>query len=280
MSNLILVPTDFSEVCNNAIRYGVEMCKHLDHNLCLLHVIDKTSRAWMKKEKMTGQDIDDKLQTIAKEIEAEHGLIVQTLSRKGNIFETIGDVAKEIDADLMLMGTHGKLGLQKLTGSYALRVITDSPVPVIVVQNKMFKESFDRIVFPIDSTYSTRQKVAWAVYIANKYKAKIHLFRSRESSDEINHKLEVITAQIERIFKENDIEYEIETASREGSFALQVNDFAKYIKADLIMIMTNSNERFPVFMLGPWDERILFNPAGIPVMCINPHDYDYVVVGI
>lgn len=278
MSNLILIPTDFSEVCNNAIRYGIEMCKHLDHNLCLLHVIDKTSRAWLKKENQTEEAIDARLQNIAKDIEEEHGLVVQTISRKGTIFETIGDVAQEIDADLMLLGTHGKLGLQKLTGSYALRVITDSPVPVIVVQEKMFKESFNRIVFPIDSTYSTRQKVSWAVYIAKKYKAKIHMFRSLETSEDLNNKLNIITGQISDVFDENGIKYELETATREGSFALQVNDFAKYIKADLIMIMTNSNERFPVFMLGPWDERILFNPAGIPVMCINPYEYDYVII--
>ncbi len=279
MKKLILVPTDFSEVCNNAIRYGVEMCKHLDHNLCILHVVDKTTRAWMRKENLSMRDVNAKLQAIANEIEEKDKFVVQTLTRKGNIFESIGDVAEEIDAELMLLGTHGKVGWQKLTGSYALRVITDSPVPVIVVQEKMFKESFEHIVFPIDDSYSTRQKVAWAVYIAKKYDAKVHIYQSKETSVELRHKLEVISSQIKKVFNENKIKHQYYIAEKEGNFANQVNTFAEKIKADLIMIMTNGNENMPVFVLGPWDERILFNPAGIPVMCINPHDYDFVVIG-
>ncbi|MCF8230201.1 MAG: universal stress protein [Bacteroidales bacterium] len=279
MKKLILVPTDFSEVCDNAIRYGVEMCKNLDHNLCLLHIIDKTTRSWMKKDNISKEDIDAKLQKIARNIEEKDKFIVQTLSREGNIFETIGDVAEEIDAELMLLGTHGKVGWQKLTGSYALRVITDSPVPVIVVQEKKFKKSFDHIVFPIDDTYATRQKVSWAVYIAKKYNAKIHVFQSNETSSDLKHKLKVISNQIAKVFTENKVKYDFRVAEKEGQFASQVNQFAQKIEADLIMIMTNGNESMPVFILGPWDERILFNPAGIPVMCINPHDYDYVVIG-
>lgn len=278
MKKLILVPTDFSEVCNNAIRYGVEMCKNLDHNLCLLHVVDKTTRAWMKKENLSIRDINAKLQAIANEIEEKDKFVVQTITRKGNIFESIGDVAEEIDAELVLLGTHGKVGWQKLTGSYALRVITDSPVPVIVVQEKKFKKSFDNIVFPIDDSYSTRQKVSWAVYIAKKYDAKVHLFQSKEGSEDLRHKLGVISTQIKKVFTENKIRHEFQLAEKEGNFANQVNAFAEKIQADLIMIMTNGNENMPVFVLGPWDERILFNPAGIPVMSINPHDYDFVVI--
>ncbi|MDZ7741233.1 MAG: universal stress protein [Bacteroidota bacterium] len=279
MKKLILIPTDFSEVCNNAIRYGVEMCKHLDHNLCLLHVVDKATRAWMKKEKITIRDINAKLQAIANDIEEKDKFVVQTITRKGNIFESIGDVAEEIDAEMILLGTHGKVGWQKLTGSYALRVITDSPVPVIVVQENKFKDSFDHIVFPIDDSYATRQKVSWAVHIARKYDAKVHIYQSNETSADLKHKLDVISAQIKKVFTENKIKHEYRIAEKEGNFANQVNAFAEKINADLIMIMTNGNENMPVFILGPWDEKILFNPAGIPVMCINPHDYDFVVIG-
>ncbi len=54
--------------------------------------------------------------------------------------------------------------------------------------------------------------------------------------------------------------------------------FAEEIKADMIMIMTNSSDHMPYFNLGPWDEKIIFNPSMIPVMCINPHAYDYISI--
>lgn len=279
MSDLILVPTDFSEVCANAINYGAEMAKNLKHNLCLLHVIDRSTKTWLKKEGLQKTAVDEKLDEIAKKIKAQHGLVVQTVSREGNIFETIGDVAEETEASLMLLGTHGKIGMQKLTGSYALRVITDSPIPVIVVQDDSHKKSFDNIVFPVDSTYATRQKVSWAVYIAKKYNSTINIFQIKETAEDLKYKLRIVTDQITKVFDEKGIKYKVTEASREGTFALQVNDFARYTEADLIMIMTNTNENIPVFSLGPWDEKILFNPAGIPVMCINPHEYDHIIIG-
>ena len=59
-----------------------------------------------------------------------------SIIRKGNIFEDIGDVAKEIGARLIIMGTHGIKGIQKLVGSYALKVILHSEIPFIITQKK------------------------------------------------------------------------------------------------------------------------------------------------
>jgi len=276
MSNIILVPTDFSEVCANAVQHGVELARQFKNNLCLLHVIDKHTRTWLQKSGQGNAYVDEKLLEIAESIKLRNNIVVQTIAREGDIFKTISEVASEVEAELMILGTHGKTGMQKITGSYALKVITRSPVPVIVVHKPRFIKWFSKIVFPIDSSYATRQKVAWAVHIAGKYKSEVNLFQIRESSDDIKHKLLIITDQIISVMKKNRIRYKLQTAEKEGGFAAQVNQFATDIEADLIMIMTNSNEGFPYFTLGPWDEKIIFNTAKIPVMCINPYPYDYI----
>ena len=54
---------------------------------------------------------------------------------KGSIFTAIAEYANEKDASLVVMGTHGMKGMQKLTGSWALKVIVKSKVPFIVVQD-------------------------------------------------------------------------------------------------------------------------------------------------
>jgi nucleotide-binding universal stress UspA family protein len=67
----------------------------------------------------------------------------------GTIFNTIGKYASDTDARMVIMGTHGIKGMQKLTGSWALKVIVKSKVPFLVVQDKPSeKRRFTDIVFP------------------------------------------------------------------------------------------------------------------------------------
>ena len=49
MKKNILVPTDFSEVCDNALEHGIEIAKFFNYDLCILHVIDKNTKVYLKK---------------------------------------------------------------------------------------------------------------------------------------------------------------------------------------------------------------------------------------
>jgi hypothetical protein len=44
------------------------------------------------------------------------------------------------------------------------------------------------------------------------------------------------------------------------------------------MIMTNPDDITPSFLLGPWDEKIIYNAGQIPVMCINPKEADFDII--
>ncbi|GAI18925.1 unnamed protein product, partial [marine sediment metagenome] len=77
------------------------------------------------------------------------------------------------------MGTHGMRGMQKLTGSWALKVIVGSEVPFVVVQEPPANEHFNNIVFPIDFRAETKEKLNWAVYLAKYYHTKLHIIKSK-----------------------------------------------------------------------------------------------------
>ena len=59
-------------------------------------------------------------------------------------------------------------------------------------------------------------------------------------------------------------------------------DYAKKNEADLIMIMTEEEKlvNIPSFILGPWDEQIIYNNAEIPVLCVNPRDLGIIILGL
>ncbi len=269
-NNVVLVPTDFSEVCNNAVNHGIELAQYLNYNICILHVINKESTAFMKKENLGIEYFENKLNEYKEKYKDVGTITIDTRIEEGSIFEVINKVATDVKANLMLMGTHGKKGLQHLFGSYALKVVLDSPCPVVVVQKRSFGEGYHNIVFPVNNVLEPRQKVQWALLMSKLFNSKIHLFQSLESDPVMNSRLQIITSQITRIFEENKVPYEITTADKSTDFADQLISYAVVNKSDLIMIMTMPNEDVPGFSFSSWDERLMFNDAQVPVMCINP----------
>ena len=270
LNDIILVPTDFSETCQNAINHGVELAEFLDHKLTILHVINKDSKSQLKKENLNISTITENLNDIANDIRERSRITVETLTREGSIFDEINQTATDIGAKLMVMGTHGKKGLQYLFGSYALKVVSKSPVPTIVVQKRSFGEGYKNIVFPINTFTEARQQVQWAIHMAKTFGSSINIFRQPHSDASLAYKVKVVSAQIEEAFKKFNISYTITDASKSGNFAGQMIEFAAEKKADLIMIMTDADLFSPDFNAGAWDEKMMFNQHQIPVMCINP----------
>ena len=128
-SKLIVIPWDFSDVAQNALVHGAKIAKMVDNELRLLHIVEKKLDA-SKKEELTG-----KLTEIAEKTERIYNVKVDTFIMQGSIFSAISKYVTDIKANLVIMGTHGMKGMQKLTGSWALKVISGSKVPFIVIRS-------------------------------------------------------------------------------------------------------------------------------------------------
>jgi len=269
-NKVILIPTDFSEVCGNAISHGVKLAHSMGCKVCILHVINKETKAYLKKKDVDAGYIDTRLKEYKRYYEKKYSVTMETMAVEGSIFEVINQVAKDMKATLMVLGTHGKKGLQHVFGSYALRVVIDSPVPVIVVQRRHFRHGYNNIVFPISNELEPRQKVQWTATISKLFNSKIHLFRAIESDAMLNSRLEIITSQITKVLDEKALPYSITIAQKPGDFAKQILTYSAKNFADLIIIMTEPNYDFQGFSYSKWSEALMFNDAQIPVMCINP----------
>jgi len=269
-NNIILIPTDFSETCNNAISHGVRLALYLNYKVCVLHVINKETHAVLKKKKVGVDYVEKRLKEYKNYYEKKYDVKMDTMAVEGSIFTTINKAAADLKANLMILGTHGKKGLQHVFGSYALRVVLESSVPVIVVQKRSFRDGYNDIIFPISNDLEARQKVTWAKQMATLFNTRNHLFIAKEKDSGLKSRLEIITRQITSVFDKDDIKYTIRYAERSGDFARQVISYAVTIPSGLIMMMTMPQADLPEFSVSAWDERLMFNEAQIPVMCINP----------
>jgi hypothetical protein len=106
----ILVPWDFSEVANFALQHAIIFAKKIGNELILIHIA--------KKEKEI-TNLTQNFNILVEEINQNYGIKPSFIIREGNIFSTITEIADTMSAKLVVMGTHGIKGMQKLTGSYA-----------------------------------------------------------------------------------------------------------------------------------------------------------------
>lgn len=268
---IILVPTDFTEAADTAIDHAAKVASAGGDELRLIHIINKDTKSKLKKAGESLDDLRAKMKNAADEIAAAHNIKTDFHLREGSIFTTIGDVAKEVEARLLVMGTHGVVGMQHITGAWAVKVITSSPVPLIIVQKKKIADhGYKNIVFPIDASKETKQKVIHTISIAKQFDAEVKLFASYENDEFLVNARNNNIAWAENMFRKNEVSYSLEQ-SEKGSFAKQTIKYASQINADLIVILTESGDvSMSEIVLGPDNEKIINNDAQIATLCINP----------
>lgn len=172
------------------------------------------------------------------------------------------------------MGTHGIRGIQKFIGSYALRVITNSESPFIVVQEKAAPAGYHNIVIGMDFEKVDKQKVVWASRIAKTFQSKVHIVSAYESDEFSRNKVEMNVAWAKSYLKDHDVAFEIlELDQHSASLGKEVIRYAVRNNIDLIVAMTTLEKGLSEFLFGPEEQYMIANEPMIPVMCFNPIDF-------
>jgi len=262
---LILVPTDFSKVGQTAVNHAVKVAQSCGSALALVHIVPKADMLEEAKarlqvaKKMTFEDYDFKIDTIA---------------RVGTIYEDIGDLVDEVDASLVIMGTHGMRGLQFITGSHALRVVTSSKTPVIIVQERQIGENgYDDIVVPLDLHQETKQKLRMVADMAKYFDSRVHIIIPRETDEYLRNQVDRNMKYAESYFEEKGIQHTARISGEKSSnFDEGVMNFATEIDADLICIMNLPENSLVNLIGGNYVQNIITNSAQIPAMLLNPKE--------
>jgi len=128
--NTILVTWDYTDVSEYALLHAIRIAKMVENNIRIIHIVDSMTA------RKNYNVVEERFRKTVEELQIKYGLPLQTIILTGNIFAEISNYASESDANMVIMGTHGIKGLQKILGSRALKVIAGSTVPFIVVQDK------------------------------------------------------------------------------------------------------------------------------------------------
>jgi nucleotide-binding universal stress UspA family protein len=264
LQKIIVVPWDFTPVAEHALAHAVKISRMVGNDICLLHIVDPGIKPNVLGEKKI------LLQHVADENGKKYNLSIASQIYKGSIFTSIAEFVNEKDASLVVMGTHGMKGMQKLTGSWALKVIVKSKVPFIVVQDPPPDQGrYHNIVFPVDFRRENKEKTKMAIYMGKYFDSKMHILVTTSTDQSLVKKTKINLSFAIKYLIQNNIDYEIHEVPK-GNFAQQTLDFAQKINADLVLIVTTKNITFADYMLGASEQYIIANSSKIPVCCVNP----------
>lgn len=138
----ILVPTDFSELSNEAVDFALKMAARLSAEVFFLHVLewsdspDKMTPLYQEGYTFIKERVSAFLNDLVERARAE-GLEAGAEMASGVPSVEIIRMARKKAADLIILGTHGRTGLAHvLIGSQAERVVRHSPCPVLTVKSR------------------------------------------------------------------------------------------------------------------------------------------------
>jgi nucleotide-binding universal stress UspA family protein len=139
----ILVPTDFSDLSVEGIRYAMSLSEMYGAELHVLHVVDDAPVLAFHTMEMTTDFVIDDTTRIAEEhlrsfaathnVHGQHGITLAV--RHGNPYDEITRYATEEQVDMIVMATHGRTGLAHvLLGSVAEKVVQHADRPVLTIK--------------------------------------------------------------------------------------------------------------------------------------------------
>ncbi|MBV1729763.1 MAG: universal stress protein [Methanobacterium sp.] len=131
MFKRILVPTDGSEHATKAADKAIELAKKLGAGIVAVHVIDEKLIQPFEVLEKEGKEM---LQQIQKKGESA-GVEVSEVLLLGNPGHDMKKISNKTEADLIVIGSHGRTGLEKiLMGSVAENTLKTSDIPVLLIK--------------------------------------------------------------------------------------------------------------------------------------------------
>jgi len=270
MYDTILVPTDGSDVAGVATTQAVALAERFGADVHALSVRE--------------DGVESAVDTVA-ERAAAAGVDATTAiaDAEGAVHRTILDYAADHDADCIVMGTHGRTGLDRyLLGSVAERTLRESPVPVLTVhEGTVVGPDIDAILVPTDGSACSEVAAAHAVDLATAIGATLHIVHvvdlgvlPVDGSGALLDELQRAGQQaLESVIDRADAAdvSSVQASVLSGTPYRAIVDYADAEDVDLVVMGTHGRTGFDRYLLGSVTERVV-RLSDRPVLTLDDHE--------
>jgi nucleotide-binding universal stress UspA family protein len=258
----IIVPIDFSQYSEYALETAAILAKRNNADLLVLHMLELDQGSLIS----SGEDQDQQMVFYLKLAEQKFeeylnkdylkGITITPIVKHFKVFSEVAEVAKEHNADMIVMGSHGASGLSEIfVGSNTEKVVRYSEIPVLVVKQKPDKLDFD-IVEMIEPYIKARHlfsnlKLIHVNVPGEGFKSSLEIEKTVASF------LQTADGNLDKL---NDVHYTSDYTVEKG-----ILNASNLLGADLIAVPTHGRKGLAHFFSGSVSEDVA-NHATLPVI--------------
>lgn len=294
MYETILTPTDGSSHSRRAADHALALGRAFDATVRAVSVVDVQGAAGVFGAGGVGPEFSDRLADEANAAldavrERADGVDLETAVLDGDPATAVVDDAADCEADLVVMGTHGRTGVHRyVAGSVTEQVVRRASVPVLTAHADDGDSPnpepgrFDRVLLPTDGSPAAEASVPHAVAFAKIADAEVHALNVVDVSTTTGGT--TVGADLSEAFREEGTAATERLADRvratglsattavvDGFPARDVLSYAADNAVDLIVMGTHGRTGASRFLLGSTTERAIRH-ADTPVLAVNTRD--------
>jgi len=283
----ILFPTDFSEAASGALKVAKQLAKQSKSTLHIVHSIDSVQRyvdmslastgdpmipgfepellmKMIEKQKVEAQKELDQLAATAK----AEGITAEVHLFTGELITEMNDLAEKLNADLLVMGTHGASGFKEaFVGSNAQRVVRESHIPVLTVREASEEFEVETMVYASDFLETEiNAQIPRVKSFVESLDAELHLLHINTPAyfEQTDDTLE----RMERVADEYELEESMLYIYNDFNIEEGIINYSNLVDADLIVLVTHGFKGIKRLMSDNVTESVV-NHSNIPVLSLH-----------
>lgn len=256
----IFVPTDLSEHANTALKYALELAKVVPvENLILFHNNPQVITSeipvlyWDDLKRMNEEireHLEKKLSKALDEAAIDASVLkteIVVVSDAGTI-ASVSEMAKKKKADLIIMGTHGKTGLEKLIfGSVTAGVLESCPVPVLAIPRHFRFKPVSKVAYASSLTHFGPE-IRSVLSVIKAFGARLEVVHFDDGL--LSEKLISHAKRVLHEMDAEDIDLQIVPVNLEEKLADQIRKFVASSKPDWLVMIPKKREWYEKLFLS------------------------------
>ena len=283
----ILCPVDFSAVSDDAVDYAATLAKLYEASVHLLHVVSPIFPTFGSIKINTSHlthsarvAATDQLYALRKRLKHED-VITEFVVRVGKVYEEIKTAIEAFKPDLLVIGTHGRRGIDRwFMGSTAQQLLRHSPVPIVTIsaggRRSRSRHPFRKILVTTDFSEGTPEALSFAFSLAQENQSKItllHVINDAAVDLSVKYRKKVLSAsqrQLEDLVPAGARDWsKVLTRIETGTPYKEILKILKANKMDLLVMNIHGKGMLDRVLIGSTAERVV-RGAQCPVMLIPP----------
>jgi len=276
----ILIPTDFSENSGDAFAYALELLTNVKTEIQIVHIIppvsgqgnDVTVSAKLMGEMiLEAEDNMESIRVFGKDFFESMDLpniTLKTFVRIGEIIPGIKRIAKELEPDMIIMGTQGAnhSTLEKVIGTISTAILKKMTCPIILVPKGYKYQKIDNLIFMTSLHPADPFKLWKATQTLSPHKPLIRCLYVKPEDKEVNtKKVETFAKYIVESSPSIRTVFNIETGDK---FTPVVNDYVATYDAELV-VMSKSQKSVLADLFSASYTKKMVNDLTVPLLVMD-----------